>query len=97
MKAAKAEIEKRQQTLLAERYDLSNRPAAGVTMFRGKPVQAGARVKLQGATWDALAGLTPDEIRAKNAFPAGFFPLPHPNHPEGGMLFPKSHIDEIKK
>ncbi len=27
----------------------------------------------------------------------GFFPLPHPNHPEGGMLFPKTHIDEIKK
>jgi len=23
--------------------------------------------------------------------------LPHPNHPEGGMLFPKTHIDEIKK
>ena len=24
-------------------------------------------------------------------------PLPHPNHAEGGMLFPKFHIDEIKK
>ena len=33
----------------------------------------------------------------KDIFPAGFFPLPHPNHPEGGMLFPKKHIDEIKK
>ena len=21
---------------------------------------------------------------------------PHPNHPEGGMLFPKFHIDEVK-
>jgi hypothetical protein len=29
--------------------------------------------------------------------PAGFLPLPHPNHPEGGMLFPKVHIDEVKK
>src|SRR6266481_6105534 len=35
---------KRQQELLAERYDLSNHPAAGVTMSRGKPVQErGAR------------------------------------------------------
>ena len=33
----------------------------------------------------------------KGVFPAGFMPLPHPNHPEGGMLFPKFHIDEIKK
>ena len=24
-------------------------------------------------------------------------PLPHPNHPEGGMLFPQFQIDEIKK
>jgi cytochrome c peroxidase len=39
----------------------------------------------------------PDELRDKDLFPAGFFPLPHPNHPEGGMTFPKFHIDEIKK
>ena len=24
-------------------------------------------------------------------------PLPHPNHPEGGMVFPQFHIDEIRK
>jgi cytochrome c peroxidase len=30
-------------------------------------------------------------------FPAGFLPLPHPNHAEGGMLFPKMHIDLVKK
>ena len=41
--------------------------------------------------------MTPEEIREKGLFPAGFLPLPHPNHPEGGMLFPKFHIDEIKK
>jgi len=97
MRAAKPDVEKRHQALLAERYDLSNRPAAGVTMFRGKPVQEGVRVKLRGTTWDALTRMTPDEIRARDAFPAGLFPLPHPNHPEGGMLFPKFHIDEIKK
>jgi len=98
MKAAKPEVMKRQMDLLEERYDLGDRPAQGVTMTRGKPVQEGVRVKLPaGATWEQLAGLSPEEIKAKNLWPAGFFPLPHPNHPEGGMLFPKVHIDEIKK
>jgi cytochrome c peroxidase len=98
MKAAKPEIMKRQQELLAMRYDLSNRPAQGVTMSRGKAVQEGVRVKLPaGQTWEQLASLTPEQIKEKDFFPAGFLPLPHPNHPEGGMLFPKFHIDEIKK
>jgi cytochrome c peroxidase len=48
-------------------------------------------------TWEKLALMSPDEIRDKNAWPKGFYPLPHPNHPEGGMVFPKFHIDEIKK
>ena len=98
MKAAKADVETRQTTLLQERYDLTDRPAKGVAMSKGKPIQEGVRVKLPtGVTWDALAAMRPDEIRDKNVFPAGFLPLPHPNHPEGGMIFPKFHIDEIKK
>jgi cytochrome c peroxidase len=98
MEAAKPAIEQRQETLLEERYDLANHPAKGVTMSRGKPLQGGVRVKLPpGATWDSLARMSPADIRAKGLFPAGFMPLPHPNHPEGGMLFPKFHIDEIKK
>src|SRR6266403_1704888 len=98
MKAAKPDIEKRQTTLLQERYDLSDRPAKGITMSKGKAIQEGVRVKLPaGVTWDALAAMQADEIRDKNIFPAGFLPLPHPNHPEGGMVFPKFHIDEIKR
>lgn len=98
MKAAKPEVEKKHMDLLNERYDLGNRPAKGVTMSRGKPIQEGVRVKLsKGMTWERLATMSPDEIREKDVFPAGFFPLPFPNHPEGGMLFPKFHIDEIKK
>jgi cytochrome c peroxidase len=98
MKAAKAAIMQRQAALLQERYDLANKPAAGVAMSGGKAIQDGVRVKLRpGTTWDALAGMTPAQIKAKDAFPAGFLPLPHPNHPEGGMLFPKFHIDEINK
>ena len=98
MKAAKAEIMKRQMDLLAERYDLSNRPAKGVTMSRGKAIQEGLRVKLPaGMTLQKLAEMTPEEIREKGMFPKGFFPLPHPNHSEGGMVFPRFVIDEIKK
>ncbi len=98
MKAAKPSVMKRQQDLLEARYDLTNRPAKGITMSRGKPVQEGVRVRLpKGATWDALAKMSPEEVREKDLFPAGFFPLPHPNHPEGGMTFPKFEIDEIKK
>ncbi|MCH8913355.1 MAG: cytochrome B6 [Planctomycetes bacterium] len=98
MSAAKAEVMKRQMDLLQERYDLSNRPAKGVTMSRGKPIQAGVRVKLTPDTsWDKLSQMTPAEIRNGDLFPKGFLPLPHPNHPEGGMLFPAHHIDEIKR
>ncbi len=98
MRAAKAEVEKRQRDLLASRYDLSDRPVAGASMSRGKAIQGGIRVKLPaGATWDALAKMTPDEIREKGVFPAGFMPLPHPNHPEGGMVFPAFQINEVKK
>ena len=98
MKAAKTGVMKRQMDLLSERYDLANRPASDVTMSRGKTVQEGVRVKLpQGMTWERLAAMSPEEIHDKNLLPAGFYPLPHPNHPEGGMLFPKFHIEETKR
>jgi cytochrome c peroxidase len=98
LSAAKPEVEKEHTTLLKERYDLSNQPAQGVTMSRGKAVQAGVRVKLpQGMTWEKLAVTSPEEIRDKNLFPKGFYPLPHPKHVEGGMVFPHFEIEEIKK
>ncbi|HAS54515.1 MAG TPA: cytochrome B6 [Nitrospiraceae bacterium] len=98
MKAAKPAVEKKHKDLLNLRYDLSNRPAKGVAMSRGKAVQEGVRIKLsRGMTWEKLAAMSPEEIREKDLFPAGLFPLPFPNHPEGGMLFPKFLIDEIKK
>src|SRR5262249_48304795 len=98
MKAAKPDIEKRHTDLLSERYDLSNRPAKDVTMSRGKPLQDGVRVKLPtGMTWDQLATLSATEIRDKKLFPKGFYPLPHPNHAEGGMVFPQFEIKEVEK
>jgi cytochrome c peroxidase len=98
MEEARPGIQKKHADLLSQRYELSDRPAKGVTMSRGKPVQVGPRTKLpDGMTWQKLAALSPEEIKEKGLFPKGFLPLPHPNHPEGGMLFPKFHIDEIKK
>ena len=98
MTAAKPEIEQRHTDLLNERYDLGNRPDPSLTMSRGKPLQQGVRAKLaEGMTWEKLAAMSPEEIRNQNLFPKGFYPLPHPNHGEGGMLFPKSTIDETKK
>jgi cytochrome c peroxidase len=98
MKVAKPEVMKRQMDVLNARYDLANRPAKDVTMSRGKPVQEGVRAKPpQGMTWEKLQAMSPEEVRGKDVFPAGFLPLPHPNHPEGGMVFPKFHINEIQK
>ena len=48
-------------------------------------------------TWDKLATVGPDEIRSKDHFPKGFLPMPHPNQPEGGMVFPHFEIEEVKK
>lgn len=91
----KPEVMERQRALLEQRYDLRNRPSS-LTMTRGKPVQSGIRVRLPaGQTWQSLSELSPEEIKEQDLFPEGFFPLPHPKHPEGGMIFPQSQIDEV--
>ncbi len=96
--AEKPKFAERQQRLLQHRYDLSDRPSKETTMSLGKPIQEGVRVKLpEGITWDQLAGMTPEEIKEKTLWPAGFYPLPHPHHENGGMVFPKVQIDELEK
>ena len=96
--AEKPAFAERHQKLLAERYDLADRPAKDVTMARGKPVQGGVRVKLpDGVTWAKLAAMSPEEIKSQNLWPAGFYPLPHPHHEAGGMIFPQPLIDETKR
>ena len=96
--AGKRDVMQRQKSLLESRYDLADRRTKLATMSRGKPIQEGVRVKLpSGVTWQQLAELSPDEIRRRGLWPKGFLPLPHPFHDEGGMVFPKFHIDEIKK
>lgn len=94
----KSKVMSRQKKLLEERYDLSDSPVPGLKMTRGKPIQGKVRAKLpKGMTWEKLSEMAPEEIQKKDLFPLGFLPLPHPKHQEGGMVFPKFHIDENKK
>jgi cytochrome c peroxidase len=97
--AAKAGVMQRQAATLAQRYDLSNRPMPGVMMSGGtKPVQAGVRVKLSGGTnWEALARMTPDQVRERDLLPEGFRPLPHVKQASGGQVFPDHEIDTIAR
>ena len=97
LQADKPGFATRQQDLLAKRYDLADRPAAGTTMSRGKPLQGSVRVRLPaGTSWQQLAAMAPAEIKAKQLWPAGFLPLPHPHHEVGGMVFPRFLIRETQ-
>lgn len=95
--AQKPAVMERQRALLEQRYDLANRPVAGVMMSGGrKAVQQGVRVRLpEGVTWDSLAGKEPNEIREKNLLPKGFIPLPHVKQATGGQVFPDDQIRKI--
>ncbi len=92
-KAAKADIMKRQRQLLSERYDTTKRVSKDIFMSRGKPIPVGPTAKLKGITWEQLAAMSPEEIKEKNIFP--YLPLPHPNHPVGGMIFPQMQADTM--
>ena len=93
MSAAKPGIMQRQRALLEERYDLSNHPAHGVTMSRGKPVQEGVRVKLRaGMTWDKLAQMTPEEVCKQDVFPLGMIPCLFRITVRVGCSFPRYRL-----
>jgi cytochrome c peroxidase len=94
-KAARASIMKRQRQLLAERYDTTRRTTTEMTMSRGKPLPVGPTAKLKGVSWNQLSEMTPEEIKENNLFP--YLPLPHPNHPVGGMIFPQMVIDTLSR
>ncbi|HET9528314.1 MAG TPA: hypothetical protein VFO99_19215, partial [Pyrinomonadaceae bacterium] len=90
-KAGKAAVAAAHQRLLDERYDLTRRVDESVRMTRGKPIPVGPTAKLKaGLTWDRLGQMTPAAIRDQDAFP--YLPLPHVNHPVGGMVFPQAEI-----
>ncbi|HEU4767653.1 MAG TPA: hypothetical protein VFS77_09770 [Pyrinomonadaceae bacterium] len=95
-KAAKAGVAAAHQKLLDERYDLSRRVDESVRMTRGKPIPVGPTAKLKGGlTWDRLGQMTPAQIRDQDVFP--YLPLPHVNHPVGGMVFPQMEIKQLPR
>jgi cytochrome c peroxidase len=90
-KANKARVMAEQQRLLEERYDLSRRVDESVKMTRGKPIPVGPTAKLKpGTTWEQLGQMSPATIKERDLFP--YLPLPHVNHPVGGMVFPQAEI-----
>ncbi|MPZ46549.1 MAG: cytochrome B6 [Betaproteobacteria bacterium] len=94
----KPRVMERQQQLLNERYDLSDRPSKLMMSGGRRAVQDGVRVRLpSGMSWEKLSQMTPDQVKAQRAFPKGFLPLPHVKHETGGMVFPQFEIDEIDK
>jgi cytochrome c peroxidase len=95
-KAAKAGVMAAQQRLLDERYDLTRRVDESVRMTRGKPIPVGPTAKLKnGVTWEQLGQMTPDQIKERGVFP--YLPLPHVNHPVGGMVFPQVEIKSLPR
>jgi cytochrome c peroxidase len=90
-KANKPRVMAAAMRLLEARYDLTRRVDNNVKMTRGKPIPVGPTARLRGGvTWEQLGRMSPEEIREKGLFP--YIPLPHANHPVGGMVFPEMHI-----
>jgi cytochrome c peroxidase len=90
-KANKSRVMAAAMRRLEERYDLTRHVDPEVKMTRGKPIPVGPTARLKGGvTWAQLGSMSPEEIKAKGLFP--YLPLPHVNHPVGGMVFPQAHI-----
>ena len=95
-KAAKSRVMSAAMRLLEERYDLRRRVDESVRMTRGKPIPLGPTARLKsGMTWEQLGRMSPEEIRDKGLFP--YLPLPHINHPVGGMVFPQAEIKQLPR
>jgi cytochrome c peroxidase len=90
-KGAKSRVMAAQMHLLDGRYDLARRVDANVRMIRGKPIPVGPTARLKGGvTWEQLGRTSAEQIRDADLFP--YLPLPHVNHPVGGMIFPQIQI-----
>src|SRR5437660_3876004 len=91
--ANKPKVTALQRKLLERRYDLAPKLDPKATMSRGKPRAVGPTARLpQGTDWDALAAMSPEEIRAKDAFPYKALPHPAQGGGLGGQVFPQMQI-----
>jgi cytochrome c peroxidase len=91
--ANKPAVTATQRRLLESRYNLEPRLDPAVTMSRGKPIAVGPTVKLPaGTTWEALAALSPAEIRLRDIFPYKALPHAAQGGGLGGQVFPQMQI-----
>jgi cytochrome c peroxidase len=89
--AAKPGVTTAQRQLLERRYDLAAKLDPTARMSRGKPLPVGPTARLaSGVTWEQLATMAPEQIRARGLFP--YPSLPHPKHVAGGQVFPQMQI-----
>lgn len=95
-KAAKGRVMAAAEKILEQRYDLRKRVDESVRMTRGKPIPVGPTARLKaGTSWEQLGRMSPEEIKQKDLFP--YLPLPHPNHPVGGMIFPQTEVKALPR
>ncbi len=80
------------RSYMAMRFDFSGSVLPDATMSGGKSVMAGpvARLSDEVASYEALAELTPEEVRERDLFP--YKPLAHPLQTVAHMVFPESWI-----
>lgn len=80
------------RTYMSLRFDFSGSALPEATMSGGKSVMAGpvARLSNDVASYEALAELTPAEVRERDLFP--YKPLAHPLQTVAHMVFPESWI-----
>jgi cytochrome c peroxidase len=91
--AGKPKVKERQRKLLESRYNLEPRLDPAARMSRGKPLVVGPTARLaEGLTWEALAALSPEEVRRKDAFPYKALPHPAQGGGLGGQVFPPMQI-----
>lgn len=90
--AAKEGVMAAQRRLLETRYNLTPRFDPEAKMTRGKPLPVGPTARLaKDLSWEKLAELTPEQVRAQGIFP--YPSLPHPKHATGGQVFPAMQIE----
>jgi cytochrome c peroxidase len=87
--ANKPKVMARQRKLLENRYDLTPRLDPKAIMSRGKPLAVGPTARLpKGTDWEALAAMSPEDIRRSDIFPYKALPHPVQGGGLGGQVFP---------
>src|ERR1700732_3307990 len=91
--ANKPKVMATQRKLLESRYNLEPKLDPAVKMSRGKPIAVGPTARLPaGMNWEALAKLSPAEIRERDIFPYKALPHAAQGGGLGGQVFPKMQI-----